>query len=420
MRKKSSVEQIQNRINAISFKGLDGLLIGDVLYFELKYNDGGGFIREIREMLKYLLNVRIEESARGDGKYLIFVEKDGAREDHINWMKKVFQTLSDVTMLVMWNKPDGKKHRENFRYLYLLFPWFFQMSAVKELSLKSRIHYTCWLAARYPYFRFLIEYAGRMDNLQCLITHCDIHCCSSLATQFLNRKGIKTVTIAHSSFLNEDTMVYYDSKSKYMVLYSDFMLKNATGFNSDRNYVVLGDPRCIGEKFNEIVVKTSNKVLAVLLSNGIDSEENMLCLEAAVWCARKMGYRLKIKKHPIEHDREIPVDCSGAVISVTSSVDIPLSEFIEECDAVITGGSNVFFECVTMLKPTFLAEVGNPNFSSIQWCKFSDGIELENLILTYIQGDSDIVEKMLALREQIAVTTDVGLNYKNFFESIID
>lgn len=419
MKKEFNVKEIRNQINKISFKGFNNLHVGDALYFEIKYNGGRKWFHEIREMRAYLEQVQIETMSKGNGKYLFLAEKDNAREDHVSWAKKIWGVVEDADLLVMWNRPDGERHKENHKYLYLLPIWFIQLCGVRGLNVRRCWHYACWMAARYPFYKLVEKYVNQMPNLQCLITHCDIHFCSSLATQLMNRKGVKTVTVAHSNFMNEDAPVYYHNESNYMVLYSELMLENAKKHNAERAYVVLGDPRCIGVEFNKEIALTRNKVMGVLLSYGIESEENMLLLQAAKKCAQERGYRLKIKKHPTEHAKELPIDFSGVDAEITASVKVPMAEYIEECDAVITGGTNAFFECVTMLKPTFLADVKNPYYDTIEWCKFSDAEGLERLLATYVEAESDLAEKMYLLREKVTVTTDVESNYQNFFETLV-
>lgn len=413
-----TIKRIQQELNGISFWRMEGLHVGDPLYFEIKYNAGNGLLREFRSMVNYLTTVEIEEIGDNEGKYLFFAEKDGARKDHISWAKKVCGLFEKSEALILWNRSDGKKHWENCKYLYLLPVWLFQMRKVKSVSFICRFHYVCWMVARYPYFRLAVNKILRMQGLKCLLTHCDMHFCSSLLTQQMNGMGIETVTVLHSNPTNEDAWVYFHNPSRHMILYSELMLENAKKHNPDREYVVLGDPRDIGEQRKELVEFKRNKVLAVLLSYGVDSEENILMLETAKWCAENMGYRLKIKKHPIESERRLLIDFSDVDVEIMASVESTLEEYVAECDAVITGATNAFFECVMLMKPTFLADVGNPYYETISGCKFKTKEALCELLLRCREDELQEQERIKKLREQVVAPGNIENNYREFFRSI--
>lgn len=412
-------EQIRREINELGLKGLEGLPIGDTMHFEIRYDATPRFPwREIPRLIKYLETVRVEKKVRGGGgTYFFYVEKDSSRDVNVRWFEDICAQLDDATVYVQWGESDGKKHKENLWVLRMIPTWYRQLGQVKGLKIRQRFHLACFAAARFPFFIEAKKALDTAPDIKCLVTLCDVHTCQALLTEYAKQKGIVTAAASHAVFMDENVSVYYNSRSDYLMLYSDFMAKIAATCAKRPYYRVLGDPRNIGENLNLPLKRNNNHILGVILSYGWYTEENKMMINAAIYCAKNAGWKLKFKRHPIE--KKIPVEGLDGLEAEVVTEPGHIKEFISDCDAVCCGASNTLYETVSHMAPTFIVKGGCEYFDDITWNRYGSGEELLSLLDTYIMQDSDIENKMTQLRDELVLVGDIGENYRQFLTEII-
>ncbi len=398
------------KINAIHFKGLDGINCGNVLYVPIQYMDSRSpTIKYVMSILKNTFFRRMTGIYEGNDIAFLFSSTYANRSDH----KRIFDKAAHLYKKKTLFLPKFTVTFHNLKYFFYVFTWFFCLK--KIYSSDIAIYFVRHLYAAYIDAIYIFLFMERYD-IGCLVTLCDGHMTDGLITQICKLNHITTATMQHG-FYDKKCLTINVSQSDYFLGFGQYSYDLARDAEYDiSKFRKVGMPHLINESISDQIIVKDTKCFSIVSSGCIEDDEKLLLLTEKL--VLKDGYRRIIKLHSgvnikSYQYRWLPDDL--VIMEEKNIYDlINVTDF-----SIITGGSTVFIEYIVKLFPALLFINKWDYYENIEWFKVRDITEIDNFIFELNHNAQNIRKKMINIREYFTEIQDVSKKYINVYQEMI-
>jgi len=413
-------DKLKEELNNIKFRGIENILVGDVLHYSLDANPSikSGVKSIARMILRMALCTSYDFEVVGTPKTVALCSNSyRGRMDHKKAFNSVIGLLTNYVKISFGsNKIDlfGVKH------LIKVFAWNGQVRKVmthfgKRMFLLSELFRAY---VDYKYFENLCKkYDWKFDNF---ITYCDVMSVDNYFTQMLNLKQKTTITL-HHGFFNKETnaWAYLGSKSKYFLADSIAAVEDAKSIGYKGNMLAVGSPHYLGQKEYPMPIQFETEVVGVVMNSSMQPMEDNIGMILAVqdYC-RKHNKKMILKYHPSNN----PVDYTKYIdtdVTATYGREISIEQFGDMIDIAVVSASTVFTAMLKQWIPAFLyVRTGYyPKlFSGTDALKFTGDDDLKRLVDRI--NRNEFSSEMTNLREFFLAPGDFEANYIKAFHDI--
>lgn len=357
----------------------------------------------------------IKKPEKPDGKMFLFGLSYADRADHMQKFDKVANLFPQSTKII----PQKGICIQNLFYMPKVFFWAKKYKKVFAQNGLNR--YIAYLLFDAYCQRKAIQKFDRQIQTKLFVCWCDVHFSDFIATQYFNKKNIPTATLQHGHFniySDMEKWAYINSPGKYFLCYGEYTASRAKCLGvKDGKMIALGMPEQIGMQLPKEMKTTDTKTFGVSLSFVSQQEENKTLLQLSGILCEKYGLKCCIRLHPSIKTEE----CNRYI---TSNMMIcpkePMDSFIQRCDFVILGTSDVYLTLISNLIPVFryCNTKKQDRFEGVDWSTFSDPEEFFKLYNNFITDKNWMQENILAARQKISSKGNPTENYFNFLSEL--
>ena len=333
---------------------------------------------------------------------------DFYRKDMVDRFEKICNLINYKVRIY------GNCKRINFSLerICLFFVWLRQMPKWGSIDIKLRM-----IASMLECWEILNEYkkiSNKYNIIRCLVL-CDYQPVDTIVVQYLNCKGIETVSLQHGVYSEGSIPQLKNSVACKILVYGrqsyDLFLR--CGVSEDR-IVVCGFPQMIGVEQRKRVNKRTFHKIGVVMSGYADdiSDKRMMDIITKYSQDKDWELYLKIriglskKSYCYFNDCKIKEIYSGEIDSV---------EFVDKMDLIICGGSTITIESIVRGVPVFIYSDNDRNaYPELADYRFSDLDSLGALYDSFFSQFEEYKNKIELLKAYYC-EDNAEYNYREFF-----
>lgn len=410
----------KEKLNEISFDGMEDIQAGDVLHYLLDVNPStkSGIMSIVRMILRISLCSSYDFEVVGIPKTIALCSNSyRGRMDH----KKAFDSV--IALLNNYVKISFSTYRIDLsggKHLFKVLSWNRQIRKVIP-NFGKRMLFLSELFRAYVDYKYFESLCKKFDwQIDNLITYCDVMPVDCFFTQAFNLEQKKTITL-HHGFFNKETnaWAYLGSKSKYFLADSMAAVKDAKSIGYEGNMQAVGSPHYLGQRDYKMPSQFNTETVGVVMNSSMQPlEDNVgMILEVQDYC-KKHQKKMILKYHPSNNSEDYAkyIDTD---ITITYGREISIEQFGDMVDVAVVSASTVFTAMLKQWVPAFLyvRKDYDPNlFSGTDSLKFSTSDEFENLVSKI--DKEDYKRELLKIREFFLASGDFKQNYKDVFREI--
>lgn len=407
---------VEERLNLKSFKGCEGVLIGDVIHYNvsnpIKNTQGVKFVFSI---IKRAFVNHYNITVKGEPKTICLMSSYcSGRADHRKNFLKATNLVENSVVLCSGST------QYTLAYVFELLK-IFNWNANLKLEIPAfGIRMLCLriIFDAYLDYKFFEKIENKNSwKIENLVTFCDVHPIDSFFTQKFNLNNKTTITLQHGTFsISSDSWVYSKAKSDYLLSDSIHSSECAKKVGCKSHVISVGALQSIGEEFVEKTAQNNSEVFGVVMNSEMTPREDNIEMIATVqaYC-KQFGKKLVLKYHPNNNpkDFEFVIDKT-----ITEEYDKGkgIEEFLTEIGVIIVSDSTVFTTALAYNKPSFLfyrKGFDNERYLNSDEVKFTTAEELSVLVNKI--GTNDFNNLMDRYKQYYLMPGSVKENYKKAF-----
>lgn len=416
----TKTDDLQNQLNAISFKKCEDIKVGDVLHYHI--NDNCNWKDGLRSVAYMLIKTACTSSYKfqcnGIPKTIcLFSNSYRGRKDHLKAFKNV-TCLTENSVDMVCDKYTVKL----CRLRYAIFPlcWSKQMKEiVPEFGIRMKF-VSVLFQAYMDYLTLQQEVRKQHWDIQYLLTYCDVIPVDCFFTQKFIRQGKTSVTLQHATYnVATNSWAYVGSKSNYFLSESISALHAAEKVGYKKKMIPVGSPHYVGQKQYQQPDRFKSDVIGIVMNSPerpVEENVNMITL-LQKYC-KATDRKIKLKFHPANDQKEYEKYIDH-FITETYGSEISAQQFGNMVDVAIISASTVFTTMIRQWIPSFLfiRKDHDPMlYDDVEVFKFENEKELDEKlqnINSYLW-----IEAMKSARTFLLAQGDSISNYKNAFKRI--
>lgn len=377
-------KELIEKLNSYQFYDNNGVLMGDVLHYDIELCEDVSLKIGIKSLLKSFLIMLTENyiyNFKGENidTCVIYTIGCGVRRDHI----KSYNDAVDIIDNCM--KVNIGKRRLSLRKLKMVPRYFQWIRDLKKIGVRGnqRLYLARTILQAYSSYESVCYNVLKKNiDIKNIVVYCDVMADDCMIVQKMNQRGIQTVTLCHASYnINLDSWPYKGAHSKYILVHSERARQDAIKAECKANILVSGDPNNIVRTANNYNASKSIINVGLILNSQVAGEVNKYMIEMMQKYARENGKRLLIKLHPSNDAQEINSYIDNEV-AFTYGGTVSIPEFAKQIDLAIISNSNVFYEMLFLNKPVLISaiKVDYHSYDEYDCFKFKNYNELVELI----------------------------------------
>jgi len=407
-------ERMAKKINSIDFKGLEQYHAGASLVVLLENFKAEKFsCMDLWSIPVY--GEAYHMYSKGGRVMFLFSNSYKSRQDLKKWFLQIAGLLENKTVVL---PKDEEKKRFSLQEKRQMGLWILQMAKI-GLSIKEKIFCANLLLTGK---RNLENIVGILDRVRVcsIVTLADVHLSDYMVTAYCNSRGIRTVTLQHG-FFPEDDMFFRYSESDYFLTYSKYTRQLAETYKKRRGvFVEVGMPDCVSLSISSVKRDRKCGRFLVLLNGaqGKEQRANKKMLRICREYAQKNQCPFDVKAHPgTESLQEYRAIMSHWGRFITSSESA--EELFEQYDFCVANVTTMVLKAVYMMTPiVLLKEKNEKSFFGLDKSNFhfSNFEEMERAVCYLKEKSAE--KELLKIREFLCGSGDISQNYKEFFQKL--
>ena len=302
---KSRIEEIQGKLNKISFAGCDDVLMGDTLYYWCfcrmkKHFSFRNVLSILKDMLKCLVVSKYSIEKKGNCEAIVlFSNSVRGRYDHLVSLQKIVGLLNNY---IFFAPKEYSVSCFNFKAFFLLPVWFWQIRKIHEHIFEKLFLVWGVLFCYVDYCSVVKVVKKQKIATKYLLTLCDVMEVDSFITQKLNSKGIKTITLQHG-FLSDWAIC--GSKSIYLLCHGKNTIDKGERLGVEASKMIPVGPIVAVGKDPVVGLKKidSVKKVGVFLTQDSLYDKNIELLDILIDVSKEFNWEAYARFHPTSDGR---------------------------------------------------------------------------------------------------------------------
>ena len=406
--------QVQKLIAENPPKEFEGMQLEKAFTYPLLDFTSKSLIQELKVLFSPILKEHYQIAQKGtDGKIFLFGLSYSNRMDHLKKFENIVSLFSDSTEII----PKKGICFKNFLYIWKVPLWakkykpFFKTNGLYRYVAYLFFHSYCQLQE-------VKKFEKKIGKVNMFVSWCDVHLSDFIATQYFNHKGIPTATLQHAHFDIYDSIqkwAYINTPSKYFLCYGDYTAERAEKLGVPKEKLIpLGMPEQIGVQLPIEMKKSNTNIFGVSLSFITQKEENIALLQAADYLCNQYNLKCYIRPHPALDMKDYSeyIKRNMEIQSVQES----MNQFIDKCDFVVLGTSDVYLTLISNLIPVFryCQNQERDRFETMNWSTFNSVHQLIEYYELFLNNPQWMEKNLIVMRNKILAKGNPTENYFNF------
>ncbi|MBD5467235.1 MAG: hypothetical protein HDR21_03665 [Lachnospiraceae bacterium] len=396
-------QKLISQLNKISFVGLEGIKVGDVLSTALWHVSK--WTKESVRNIGLCMTESFSIKKRGENPECAFLYSHShlSRKDHLTQFQAVESLFQNKVVITA---SENRTARPKWNPYILLLPiWRMQMKhlACPDYIKNGLCRRLCRSAA---YAEEMFQIIKRYPSVRKLIFFFDVLEIDSILVQKCNQKSYTTYTLEHGIVNGTyDYIDYKCSNARYLLLWGEYSKQTAVQCGIAENRIILvGNINTLVKSTSPIYVDKKHiqisrfiVCLAIVLTKK-DWQKNKSLIEIADFLADKYNATYILKVHPSDKVTNYTSCVNPNYCKKTYDNRTRLNELFEDVDFLLCGNSTTFGDAVYCGIPAFRyirdEDVDGDVCKGISWGK-ADSRQGMDALLKNMQNDPDAYMEQL-------------------------